>query len=70
MILGCADLDQGSQGIPRESGDDPFTIYNDPKHAYVFPARAGMIRINGRRDILENSIPRESGDDPIYLFGI
>ena len=34
---------------------------------FVFPARAGMILVNGSNDFAVARIPRESGDDPYRL---
>ena len=51
-------------GIPRESGDDPYTVPPSPAASTVFPARAGMI-LNPLSPVAGGlSIPRESGDDP------
>ena len=54
-----------SDGIPRESGDDPVFTFVWCGEGVVFPARAGMIR--GPLFLLARriGIPRESGDDPL-----
>ena len=50
--------------IPRESGDDPVWATLVVMGEGVFPARAGMILVNGPELFAGQGIPRESGDDP------
>ena len=53
------------EGIPRESGDDPWLTWPMFTVLTVFPARAGMIPQVSPSWLQETSIPRESGDDPL-----
>ena len=50
--------------IPRESGDDPQSLFFSQLKFIVFPARAGMIRAGIAQPFRPSGIPRESGDDP------